>query len=187
MWRLRAAAAIAAARGDMQQAITLLEELVGQAQQMESAIDLLWARLDLAACLTEVDRRRAVEQLQQAALLAGQVGARSQYRLALQRLRRLGVRAWRRPPGATRGPGQLALSPREEYIARLAASGASNREIADSLLIAPKTVERHITNVLAKLGLRNRTELAGLLASAGASESSVLVRGSPDDRGQPRT
>jgi DNA-binding NarL/FixJ family response regulator len=54
------------------------------------------------------------------------------------------------------------------------AGGDSNREIAEALLVSPKTVERHITNVLAKLGLRNRTELAALVRSSS-------VRGSPDE------
>jgi DNA-binding NarL/FixJ family response regulator len=54
------------------------------------------------------------------------------------------------------------------------ADGQSNREIAETLLVAPKTIERHLTNLLAKLGLRNRTELAGLVHS-------TPVRGSPDE------
>jgi DNA-binding NarL/FixJ family response regulator len=66
------------------------------------------------------------------------------------------------------------LSTREQEISRRVADGASNREIADALVLAPKTVERHVTNILAKLGLRNRTELASLVRSA-------VVRGSPDD------
>jgi DNA-binding NarL/FixJ family response regulator len=52
--------------------------------------------------------------------------------------------------------------------------GRSNREVAEILLVAPKTVERHVTNVLSKLGLRNRTELASRLLSS-------PVRGSPDE------
>jgi DNA-binding NarL/FixJ family response regulator len=57
------------------------------------------------------------------------------------------------------------------------AGGLTNREVAQSFLISPRTVERHITNVLAKLGLRNRTELATFMRSAPA------VRGSTDDGG----
>ena len=68
------------------------------------------------------------------------------------------------------------LTSREIEVARLAADGTTNQEIASSLAISPRTVERHITNVLAKLGLRNRTELATVVHSA------ALVRGSTDDR-----
>jgi DNA-binding NarL/FixJ family response regulator len=108
-------------------------------------------------------------------MLAEEVGARSQQRLAAQQLRRLGVRTWRRGPGV-REPGLPGLTPREAEVARLAAAGSSNQEIASSLAISPRTVERHITNVLTKLGLRNRTELATIVHSADR------VRGSTDDR-----
>ena len=43
------------------------------------------------------------------------------------------------------------------------AGGATNREIAQTLFLAPKTVERHVSNVLRKVGARNRTELASRL------------------------
>jgi len=66
------------------------------------------------------------------------------------------------------------LSDRERQVAGLIADGATNLEVAASLAISPKTVERHVTNILAKLGARNRTELAGLIHGAS-------VRGSPDD------
>jgi DNA-binding NarL/FixJ family response regulator len=59
-------------------------------------------------------------------------------------------------------------------ISRQVADGASNREIGEALVISPKTVERHVTNILAKLGLRNRTELASLVRTS-------AVRDSPDD------
>ena len=42
---------------------------------------------------------------------------------------------------------------------RLIADGKSNPEIAEELVIAPGTVERHVSNLLAKTGLRNRAEL----------------------------
>jgi DNA-binding NarL/FixJ family response regulator len=55
------------------------------------------------------------------------------------------------------------LTEREREIAGMAAIGDSNQEIAEALFLSPKTVERHVTNILAKLGLRNRTEVAALV------------------------
>jgi DNA-binding NarL/FixJ family response regulator len=68
------------------------------------------------------------------------------------------VRTWRR------GPGRGVLTDREQVIARLIAVGASNPEIADRLYLSRKTVERHVSNVLRKAGVRNRAELAALAA-----------------------
>jgi len=52
------------------------------------------------------------------------------------------------------------LSEREVEILRLIASGASNREIADALFLAEGTVKNHVTNILGKLGVRDRTQAA---------------------------
>ncbi|MEX2183163.1 MAG: LuxR C-terminal-related transcriptional regulator, partial [Chloroflexota bacterium] len=174
--RARSEAAIAAAEGDVKSAASILEAL-GDELQGEGLLDeLLWARLDLGRVLAESDRLASVRAFTAAAALAEELGASTQGRLAAQELRRLGVRAWRRGPEA-RGEGVAGLTSREVEIARLVADGSSNREVAQSLLISPRTVERHITNVLAKLGLRNRTELATSMRSEPA------VRGSTDDGG----
>ncbi|MGL6339642.1 MAG: response regulator [Waterburya sp.] len=59
---------------------------------------------------------------------------------------------------------QLAeLSPREKEVLNLIATGANNREIADKLYISEKTVKNHVTNILSKLNLRDRTQAAVLV------------------------
>ena len=52
------------------------------------------------------------------------------------------------------------LTKREFEVLQWLASGASNREISQSLFIAESTVKRHIYNTFAKLNVRNRTEAA---------------------------
>ena len=52
------------------------------------------------------------------------------------------------------------LSEREVEILRLIARGSSNREIADKLFLAEGTVKNHVTNILGKLGVRDRTQAA---------------------------
>ncbi len=174
--RARSRSAIAAASGDIHAAASMLEVLSEDLEREGLLEELLWAHLDLGRVLVNMDRDGSVRAFTRAAALAEEVGAKTQQRIAAQELRRLGVRAWRRGPAA-RGEGVAGLSPREVEVARLVAGGASNREVADSLLISPRTVERHVTNVLAKLDLRNRTELATFMRSA------RVVRGSTDDGG----
>ncbi|MDY7006222.1 MAG: response regulator transcription factor [Cyanobacteriota bacterium] len=52
------------------------------------------------------------------------------------------------------------LTPREQEILKLIASGANNREIAKTLYISEKTVKNHITKILRRLNLRDRTQAA---------------------------
>ncbi len=56
-----------------------------------------------------------------------------------------------------RAPGPL--SPREREVAKLVAEAHTTDQIADLLVISPRTVERHRENILAKLGMRDRVEL----------------------------
>jgi DNA-binding CsgD family transcriptional regulator len=59
--------------------------------------------------------------------------------------------------------GPDSLTPSERRIAQLAAGGQSNRDIARTLYVTPKTVEVHLTSVYRKLGIRSRSGLSGAL------------------------
>jgi len=65
---------------------------------------------------------------------------------------------------------RAVLTAREEEVVKLIAEGHSSKEIAATLVISHKTVERHRANVLAKLGMRDRTELTRYAIRAGLIE-----------------
>jgi DNA-binding NarL/FixJ family response regulator len=65
---------------------------------------------------------------------------------------------------------RAVLTAREEEVVKLIAEGHSSKEIAATLVISLKTVERHRANVLAKLGMRDRTELTRYAIRAGLIE-----------------
>jgi len=87
---------------------------------------------------------------------------------ALATLATLGTKG-RRTRAALLGPG--ALSAREREVAVLAAQGCSAREIAERLFIGERTVETHLANAYAKLGVTSKVDLvrrAGELGLRGA-------------------
>jgi DNA-binding NarL/FixJ family response regulator len=59
--------------------------------------------------------------------------------------------------------GFAKLTAQQAHIARLAAEGATNREIAARLLLSPRTIDHHLRNVFTRLGIRSRVELARLI------------------------
>ncbi|MEE8347649.1 MAG: response regulator transcription factor [Dehalococcoidia bacterium] len=62
--------------------------------------------------------------------------------------------------GAGEGQSDVELSPREREVLELVRQGATNKEIADQLFISVGTVKNHIHNILEKLHLKNRTQIA---------------------------
>jgi DNA-binding CsgD family transcriptional regulator/Mrp family chromosome partitioning ATPase len=79
------------------------------------------------------------------------------------------LRAQLRQHGIRRGPrakhrqvqaGWNALTPTETKIAGMVAEGMSNRQIAEQLVLSPRTVGTHVSHILAKLGVRSRIDIA---------------------------
>jgi DNA-binding CsgD family transcriptional regulator len=58
---------------------------------------------------------------------------------------------------------ELALTPHQLQIARLVVAGATNREVAEKLLLSTRTVDHHMRQIFSRLGIRSRTDLAKLI------------------------
>ena len=69
----------------------------------------------------------------------------------------------------TAPPHPAGLSASEAHVLRLLAQGKTTREIADELVIATSTADRHITHIYTKLGVRNRAEAVALALKYGTT------------------
>ena len=115
-------------------------------------------------------KRRAAARVRLRAALAvfDEMGAVGWADLTRTALNATGERARRRDPSTVDD-----LTPQETTVARLVASGLTNREVAARLFLSPKTIETHLTHVFRKTGVRSRTELANKLRDS--PDSSVAL------------
>jgi DNA-binding CsgD family transcriptional regulator len=139
--------------------------------RFEAAAELS-ARGDLAPSLTRARIALAEVHLERAAT-GDRERAAALLALAVADARRLGmrallVRATELASSLDRQPS--SLSRREREIAAQVASGRSNREIAELLVISERTVETHVQNILTKLDLHSRTQVAVWAAKTGLTE-----------------
>ncbi len=115
------------------------------------------------------DRRSvaARQPLQEALILFESLGARPWAARTRAELAASGVKEQRFRPLVAGQTSVEQLSPQELQVARIAARGQNNVEIAAALFVSRKTVEAHLTRVYRKLGIRSRTELARILLANG--------------------
>jgi ATP/maltotriose-dependent transcriptional regulator MalT len=113
-------------------------------------------RLEVARALTALQPDVATAEAEAAFVTFDRIGARPDADAAAALLRSLGA-----PVAVRRRVGEL--TDRERQVLQLVALGLSNPEIAARLHISRKTAAHHVSNVLTKLGVRNRTEAAAHL------------------------
>jgi DNA-binding NarL/FixJ family response regulator len=112
----------------------------------DALMTCLAALSELAAAAGQVDR---------ATRLAEAAGV---LRAGASRLRLVEPPArWKRCP----------LTAREQEVAKLIALGLTNRQIADELVISERTADTHVQNILGKLGLKSRAQVAAWFVSSG--------------------
>ena len=125
----------------------------------EARLEYAHALCDLGASLRrERARRAARDPLREALDLAARCGAVALVHRVREELAASGAR-----PRRLAQSGRDALTPAELRVAHLAARGVANREIARTLVVTVKTVETELSHAYAKLGIRSRRELAGVL------------------------
>lgn len=166
LWRDHARALLT---GDDATAAAALAEAARTAAEAGLGLEELWLHLDRARRLAPDDPEAAVTVLRMVRERAQQAGAVTESGVAEEALRRLGVRIRTRDVAPTGEAIRHRLTDRERQVADLVATGASNPEIAAALFLSRRTVERHVSNILAKAGVRNRTELARLLTEVGGA------------------
>jgi len=148
---------VCAMRCDGDVASCLREALSGFSAGM-MPMEVARCRLELATVLAPERRQAAITEARAAWEAFEQLDAPRHADAAAALLRSLGVRL---------APGPRAdgvLTRRESEVLTLLGEGLSNPEIADRLYISRKTVEHHVSNILAKLGLRSRAEAAAYAA-----------------------
>jgi DNA-binding CsgD family transcriptional regulator len=156
--------------------LALLGEAVGVLERSQAAVELARAVTELGGALRRAGRRtEARTHLERGLDLAHHAGARRVTTRARSELVAAGAR-----PRRDAITGRDALTAAELGVARLAAQGMTNREIAQALFITTKTASAHLSRVYRKLGITRREQLsdalaAGLRASKTAQTEAGLV------------
>jgi DNA-binding CsgD family transcriptional regulator/tetratricopeptide (TPR) repeat protein len=142
--------------------IELLLEAVERLERSQAQLEHAGALLDLGAAMRRAKRRADCrEPLRQAADAAQRLGATQLAERAGEELRASGAR-----PRRLELSGVDSLTARERQVAQVAATGLSNREIAQQLFVSKKTVETHLGSIYRKLDVSSREEVAEALAAA---------------------
>ena len=155
---LRASALVEPVDGDR---VEPLREAVEELERSGARVELARALVDLGAALSSTGGPSAQARgcLRTALDLADAAGAVATATRACEELVGAGGR-----PRRSRTSGAAALTPAELRVARLAAEGRTNRQIAEHLFVTLKAVKWHLNNSYRKLGIDGRDGLASALS-----------------------
>ena len=155
----RARGLVLAARGDLDGAIESFDAAEGHHARLGAPYELGRTLLSRASVhRRRTEKRLAKESLERALALFEASGAEPWADRARSELSRIRFRTT---------PTELTET--ERRMAELAASGRTNREIAATMFVSPKTVEARLAAVYGKLGIRSRAELGGYMAGQAAA------------------
>ena len=153
---------VAAARGDVDEALALFEQAVGEHETVGDPFGGARALLALGILRRRARQKRDAREAMAAALEAFElIGALGWAANARAELGSIGGR--RRQEGLTAA---------ERRVAALVAEGRTNREVAAALFLGERTVETHLSHVYAKLGIRSRAEIGRMYRPDEAGEQS---------------
>jgi ATP/maltotriose-dependent transcriptional regulator MalT len=140
------------------QGVDLLREAVDALERSQMRVEHARALVDLGAALRRGgSRAEAREPLRDGLAIAERAGAEPLAERARRELAASGVTV-------RRSGHRDRLTPSEQRIAEMAASGSSNPQIAQALFVTVKTVESHLAGAYRKLGISSRLELPAALA-----------------------
>jgi DNA-binding CsgD family transcriptional regulator len=152
---------IAMAEGDTEAAQAALDRALAEHQNLPMPFELARTLLVAGQIQRRVKHKRAAkDHLQRALEIFSSLPAPIWQQRARDELSRIGLRP----------PGPHDLSATEQRVARLAATGKTNRQIAGVLFISPKTVEANLARAYRKLGITSRVQLNAALAKQGSED-----------------
>jgi DNA-binding CsgD family transcriptional regulator/tetratricopeptide (TPR) repeat protein len=136
--------------------------LSGDHRRAAAAWQAIGCPYETAWALADVDDEHA---LRSALDLLISLGAEPLTARVRRRLRAIGASNIPRGPRATTASSPSGLTAREQEVLGLLSAGMTDREIADRLVVSPRTVSHHVSAILGKLGVRRRTEAIGVATS----------------------
>jgi ATP/maltotriose-dependent transcriptional regulator MalT len=143
------------ALGQTTKALAYLDQAGSAFTAVEMPFDAARTHLEWAALVAANDTTLAVPALQESLDVFEHLGAQRSARRARRLLYKLGTR----PRSALHPHTSAPLSPRELEIVRLVADDLTNAEIAERLIISPRTVTTHLDRIYTRLGINSRTAL----------------------------